>query len=285
VTLDALQTPEGRTQAGRTLMWICLGAFLLTGMTWGWHRWFFAAMFWFGAVFVPLRVLIEVYAPRGRRVAVAYRKSLPAVTARNLPLVARALLDRDVLMPRIVTPPQAAKVPEAVASIGRRALADPRGAGTIRDGAVRLAAVVDGGMVEMTLPDWTVADGQNIQARWAGIRALSTIAAASRVLVALYEETTRAPFHGPGVDGQRLRAYLDDALAYLDEAAVEPDLRPFRGTPLGLWTPHATSLRHAWSEFLEAPSPAPSRLDVVLANALVPLDDVSQGSVGPSPAR
>ncbi|MBM3449532.1 MAG: hypothetical protein FJX78_00810 [Armatimonadetes bacterium] len=282
MNLDRLQTPEGRAEAGRTLFLGCLGGFLLTGLFWGWGHWFFALMLWFGGVFTPLRVVMEVYGPRGRRIAAAYRKSLPeAVTPRNLPLVARALVDREVLMPRIVTPPQAAKVPEAAAAIGRRTFQDRDCAEGVRLGAIRFAAAVDGGMIEMTLPDWTAADGQNIQARWLGIRVLSTMAATARVLVALYEELTHQPFTTATFDGDRLRGFLDEALAYLDRAAIDLDLSAFTAAPLALWTPEANALRDSWAAFLDVPSPAPSRLDVVLEHALAPDDRPPAAPGGP----
>ncbi|MDR5683859.1 MAG: hypothetical protein QN163_07530 [Armatimonadota bacterium] len=269
--LDSLATADGRRRFGLWMLALCLAGALATAAVLGWHRWFFAVILWLGGVYVPARLVAEVLGARGRRMQDRYRQALPdRITRGNLPLVARGLYERDVLMPRIVTPPYAAKVTETVIAVGNEAFDRADAGEEIRRAAVRFAAVADGWMSEMRLVREADPASTNIQARWHDIRSLSVLAAATRVLVALYEEIARQPFYGPAIDAQQIRDFLDASLDYLDRAAIDPDVPPWTGSLLGLWTAESTELRARWDAFVSVQGPAPSRISAVLEIAMGP---------------
>ena len=268
--LARLANAQGRRRLGRYLLAGCAGGFLATSGALGWERWFFWAMLWGAAVFVPLRLAVELAGARGQHVRVAYRQAFPdRVTAGNLPLVVQGVYEREVLMPRIATPPYVAKVQETVVAVGRAALATSQPGEVLRRAAWRLVGVADGWIVEMRVQRERDPASTNIQARWQEVRSLAVLAAAARVLVALSEELGGQPFHVPGLDAEQVRAFLDDALAYLDRAALDPDVPPWHGTPLGVWTPEVVELRSRWEHYLEVVGPAPSRLAAVVEELVV----------------
>jgi hypothetical protein len=263
--LASLASADSRRRWGRYLLAGCGAGFLATTAALGWDRWFFWAMLWGAGVFVPLRLGVELAGARGRKVRDAYREGFPdRITPANLPLVAQGVYERDVLMPRIVTPPYAAKVQETVVAVGRAALARPQPGEALRRAAWQLVGAADGWMAEMRAQRELDPTSTNIQARWHEVRSLAVLAASARVLVALSEELSGEPFRAPGVDAQSVRAFLDDALAYLDRAALDPDVPPWTGVPLGAWTPEAVELRRRWDAYLDVVGPAPSRLAAVV---------------------
>jgi hypothetical protein len=263
--LARLATGDSRRRFGRYLLAGCAAGFLATGAALGWERWFFWAMLWGAGVFAPLRLGVELVGARGQRVRAAYREHFPdRITPANLPLVAQGVYEREVLMPRIVTPPYAAKVHEVVVAVGRAALARPDPGGVLRRAAWCLVGVADGWMAEMRAAREADPTSTNIQARWQAVRSLAVLAAAARILVSLSEELSGLPFSGPGLDAQNVRAFLDDTLAYLDRAALDPDVPPWTGMLLGAWTPEAAELRTFWDAYLEVTGPAPSRLAAVV---------------------
>lgn len=261
--LHRLSTPEGRRRGNRALLGVCAAGFVLSDVLLGWDRWFFLLMLWTGAVYVPLRLALEWLGAAGRTQRRHYRAGLPdRITPANLPVAAQAIYDREVLMPRIVTPPFVEKVHEAVVGIAARSLPqDPEG---IRRAAVRFAAVADGWMAELAAVRPDDPDAQNIQARWRDIRLLASLMAVTRVLAVLYEETSRQPFYGPGLTAGELRAFCDEAMEFLDRAALQPEMPAWRGTLLGLWTPEVQPLRERWEAFCEVRGPAPRRLEAIL---------------------
>lgn len=269
--LSGLATAEGRRRFGRWLLGACIAGALVTTVALGWNRWFFAVIMWLGAIYVPLRLLAEVLGARGRRIRSRYAQTLPdRITRGNLPLVARGLYERDVLMPRIVTPPYAAKVTETVVAVANEAFDRGEASEWIRRAAVRFTAVADGWMSEMRVGPQADFEPTNIQARWHDIRSLSVLAAVSRVLVSLYEEVAHQPFYGPAFGAQQIRDFLDESLDYLDRAAIDPDLPAWTGSLLGLWTSESAELRARWDAFATVQGPAPSRLSAVVEIAMDP---------------
>lgn len=267
--LARLATGEARRRASRYLVAACAAGFAATATVFGWDRWFFWLMLWGGAVFLPLRLLLELAGARGQRVRAAFREHLPdRITPANLPLVAQSVYERDVLMPRIVTPPYVAKVQEAVVAVARAAFGQPQPGDWMRRAACRLVCVADGWMAEMRADREADPSSTNIQARWQEVRSLAVLAATARVLVALSEELLGQPFWGPGLDAQNVRAFLDDALGYLDRAALDPDVPPWSGMLLGVWTPEVVELRRRWDHYLDVVGPAPSRLAAVVEELL-----------------
>jgi hypothetical protein len=271
VLLSGLATAEGRRRFGRWLLGACIAGALVTTVALGWNRWFFAVIMWLGAIYVPLRLLAEVLGARGRRIRSRYAQTLPdRITRGNLPLVARGLYERDVLMPRIVTPPYASKVTETVVAVATEAFDRGEASERIRRAAVRFTAVADGWMSEMGVGPQADLESTNIQARWHDMRSLSVLAAVSRVLVSLYEEVAHQPFYGPAFGAQQIRDFLDESLDYLDRAAIDPDVPAWTGSLLGLWTSESAELRARWDAFATVQGPAPSRLSAVVEIAMDP---------------
>ncbi|MCS7173736.1 MAG: hypothetical protein N0A24_10290 [Armatimonadetes bacterium] len=249
--LHRLSTPEGRRRTDRWLVVACAVGFGFSVLTFGWDRWFFLLMVWAGVVYIPLRLALEWLGSRGRLQRQRYRAHLPdRVTPSNFSVAAQALWDREVLLPRIVSPPIAERAQMAVVTLGRWALTrDPSGEG-VRRLAVRLASAADGWMAELSAA-WPE-EAHSIQARWRDVRLLSALLATTRVLACLYEEIARQPFYGPGIDAQTLREFVDRSLDFLDLAALDPDLPTWRGGLLGLWTPEARTVRERWEAYCEA---------------------------------
>ncbi len=256
---------ESRRRFGRYLLVGCGAGFSATAAVFGWDRWFFWAMLWGAGVFVPLRLAVELLGARGQRLRASFRDQFPdRVTSENLPLVAHGVYEREVLMPRIVTPPYVAKVHETVVAVGRAALRKPEPGEVLRRAAAALVGVADGWMAEMRAQRQADPASTNIQARWHEVRSLAVLAATARVLVALCEELSGEPFHAPGLDAHGVRTFLDDALAYLDRAALDPEVPPWEGQLLGAWTPDTVELRRRWDAYLEVTGPAASRLAAVV---------------------
>lgn len=260
-----LATAESRRRFGRFLLLACAAGFGATASLAGWDRWFFWVMLWGTGVFLPLRLVAELIGARGQRVRETFRDHFPdRITPANLPLVAQGVYERDVLMPRIVTPPYAAKVQETVVAVGKAAFAQVDPGEVLRRAATQLVGVADGWMAEMRAHREADPTSTNIQARWQEVRSLAVLVAAARVLVALSEELSGQPFHAPGLDAQNVRAFLDDVLVYLDRAALDPEVPPWNGALLGAWTPEVAELRRRWDAYLEITGPAASRLAAVV---------------------
>ncbi len=271
VWLARLATADSRRRFGRYLLLACAAGFGTTGGLLGWDRWFFWAMLWGAGVFAPLRLATELLGAKGQRVRQAFRDHFPdRVTPGNLPLVAQGVYERDVLMPRIVTPPYATKVQETVVAVGKAAFARPDPGEVLRRAAAQLVSVADGWMAEMRAQREADPTSTNIQARWQEVRSLAVLAATARVLVALSEELSGQPFHAPGLDAQNVRAFLEDALAYLDRAALDPDVPPWTGVLPGVWTAEVQELRRRWDAYLEVTGPAASRLAAVVEELVQP---------------
>jgi len=263
--LHRLSTREGRRRGSRLLLGVCAAGFAVSGVVFGWDRWFFLLMLWVGVVYIPLRLALEWLGAAGQRQRQRYRAVLPdRITPQNLPVAAQALYDREVLMPRIVTPPFVEKVHEAVVGIAGRSLRqDPSGEG-VRHAAVRFAAAADGGLAGLSAVRADDPAAQHTPARWRDIRLLAALMATTRVLAALYEELAHQPFYGPGITAGALRTFLDDAMEFLDQAALETEMPAWRGTLLGLWTPEVHLVRERWEAFCEIKGPAPRRLEALL---------------------
>jgi hypothetical protein len=260
-----LAVGESRRRLGRYLLLACGAGFSATAAVFGWDRWFFWAMLWGAGVFVPLRLAVELLGARGQRVRAAFRDQFPdRVTPDNLPLVAHGVYERELLMPRIVTPPYAAKVQEAVVAVGRAAFRRPEPGEVLRRAAAALVGVADGWMAEMRAQRQADPASTDIQARWHEIRSLAVLAATARVVVALCEELSGQPFHAPGLDAENVRSFLDDTLSYLDRAALDPEVPPWEGQLLAAWTPETVELRRRWDAYLEVTGPAASRLAAVV---------------------
>jgi len=93
--LHRLSTREGRRRGSRLLLGVCAAGFAVSGVVFGWDRWFFLLMLWVGVVYIPLRLALEWLGAAGQRQRQRYRAVLPdRITPQNLPVAAQALYDK-----------------------------------------------------------------------------------------------------------------------------------------------------------------------------------------------
>lgn len=257
LALSRLESAGARAAAARTLALLCAAGYLVTlavlfatGV--GLRRWLFALLFWALFIYLPLRILLEAFqtiAPGLRQSLVARASSDPQRyrSRASIELVVDGLF-AEVLLPRIATPLETLKAKEASAAV-------LRGVKYASGADLELAAMRGLGAAERWTADlsgWARTDApQNIQARWAGLRALASFAAVCKVLTAAVADQTGRPMHQP-------TAYLDACLDYCDQLALEVDVEPWNEPPLGLPmnSDDAAAIRLSWTAYAETPPPA-----------------------------
>lgn len=262
--LSNLADAEARRGAARALAVVCAVGYALTTVVMaasgsGLRRWFFALLVWGALIYIPLRILLEAF----QTIAPAMRQRLIAQTATRadryssrpaIELVVDGLLGRGVVMPRIATPAQHTKAKEGAVAVLERARGD---GAAIEIAAVRCLATVERWVTQ--LASWSAGEaGENIQARWADVRALIALAVATTVLIAASEDRSGGQFTAGSLDGSPAAAYLEACLDFCDQLALDVDVVPWAEP--GLRLDIAPSLRDrtraAWTRFSETPSPA-----------------------------
>lgn len=269
---------EGRTRRAAT-RWLFLAAFAGFGITLlffmatgrGTGRWFFLLVVWIGLIFLPLWLLTQAFQSIGPALRRALAAGLVGQGDRyrhpsNVTLVVEDLFDRVVVMPRISTPEQGSQAREAAAALVTRAARHGASGGLAR--ALRnCLATLEGWTRELSR--WAAADAaENIQARWAEVRALAALAALAKTLLAVSQDQGRRalPPVGPAGDPDQVHAFLDAVLDYCDELALQVEVLPWTELPLGLTA--SVSVREPWQRYVETPPPAPSALEAFLRAAL-----------------
>lgn len=265
--LSKLADAGAREAAARALAALCILGYagtlaVMASSGAGLRRWFFALVVWGALIYVPLRILLEAFqtiAPQMRHTmfAQAATRSDRYGSRPSIELMVDGLLARVVVMPRIATPAQIAKVKEGAAAILVGALRE--------DGdGVKLAAVRCLAGVERWTADaaaWAAARAPtDIQARWADVRALAGLAAAAKVLIAAYEDRSGRLFTAGSADSAGATAYLEACLDLCDQLALEVDVVPWREPELDLGIGAAVGdrIRQTWKTFSETPSPSPA---------------------------
>lgn len=264
VALSKLASAEARQTAGRLLLYACAAGFLLTltvmvatGV--GVRRWFFALLAWTLFVYLPVRILLEAF----QTIALGVHRHLVMEAAgqpdryRNqsfVDLIVADLFEREVVMPRIAKPSQGAKAREVAVAVLLRA--SRKDGARLRETAIRSLAAVEMWIID--LADWSARlVPNNIQARWADLRALASLAALTKILIAAYQDQSGDAFATPGMDGTA-DGYLDACLDYCDQLALEVTVAPWTEPSLPLTVPRQQSdlLRQRWRTFCETASPA-----------------------------
>ncbi len=276
--LSRLADPRGRRRATRWLAALSLLGFggtmlFLVSSGRGTDRWFFVLAVWLVLVFVPLWLVIAAFESIGpalrHRTAQRLRGRREGYSfAPEAAVLVEDVFAREVVMPRIATPLQGEKAREAAVAMLLLARRHP-----LRQEALRRALDRCLGCLEVWTRDlggWaaTSASG-DIQARWAGVRALAALAALSRVLVALCED--RDGLHlRPEPDRRPPRAFLDAVLDYCDDLALQVEVLPWDEPPLGLSADpeEVERLRSTWQGYADAPRPAKAALQAFLNAAL-----------------
>lgn len=265
VILSRLASAEARAAAARVLAFLCAAGLVLTlavmvATGTGLRRWFFVLLVWALFIYLPLRIMLEGF----ETIAAGLRRKLIAETAgqagrynsrTSVELVVDGLFERAVVMPRITGPAQGAKAREgAVAALLQ--VGGENAAGLHR-AALGCLATVDRWVTDLS--GWSQREaGENIQARWSEVRALAALAALTKVLIAAYEDRSKAPLVIRTADGSRADGYLDSCLDSCDQLALEVDVVPWTEAPLAIEMPAGRSgeIRRAWKTFCETGSPA-----------------------------
>ncbi len=263
--LSTLADAGARRATARALGVMCVTGYAMTLLAMaasgaGLRNWFFALLVWSVLIFVPLRILLEALLT----VAPGARRQLIAQTAvrddrynsrASIALVVEGLSARTVMMPRIATPAQHAKANEGAVAILVRTRGT-MGAG-VELAALRCLAAVEGWIAQ--LASWAAAHAaENIQARWTDVRALASLAALTRILIAAYEDRTGRGFAAGSLGGEAATGYLDACLDFCDQLAIEVDVAPWTepGLQLDVAAGMRDETRTAWKTFSGIPSPA-----------------------------
>src|SRR5579859_7121321 len=102
--------------------------------------------------------------------------------------------------------------------------------------------------------------GASIQDQWGTLRALAGLAALTKVLVDVYEDSAGLPFEG----GAAIRSEADAAMDYVDQIGLRLEGPPWEDVPgvpqAALPLETAARLAETWLVFFEGPLPAPRRL-------------------------
>ncbi len=263
--LSNLTKSEARQTVARWLIVLCAAGYLFTlsvmfATGGGLRRWFGALLVWALIFYLPLRILLETFqtlGPRLRRNLVSQVAGLPSRYANraSVELIVDGLFEREIVMPRIAKPVQTAKAKEGAVAVLLRV-----GQGDVvhfREAVVRCLATVDRWVAEIA--EWSArAVPDNIQARWADLRALVSLTAQTKTLIAAYRDRSSESFAIPRLDGGSVGRYLDACLDYCDDLALKVDAQPWTEPPLGLMiTPEVgEEMRRAWVRFCETASPA-----------------------------
>lgn len=264
LALSRLESAEARAGVGRALAILCafgyifsLAVVFATGI--GLERWLFLLLVWVLLVYLPLRILLEAFqtiAPAIRRALVLQAASDPARyrSGGSIELIVDGLYGQDVLMPRIAKPQDGQKARDASAAVLR--MASRRSHTDVEHASHQCLGTVEQWTADLSAWAQSAAP-QNIQARWAGLRALASFAALNKVLLgAVADQSGRRivvqqPWRDPG-------EYLDACLDFCDRLALEVDVMPWTEPPLGISVSpdDAAAIRTAWTAYVETPPPA-----------------------------
>ncbi len=289
-TLSRLSRPAARRAFGRTWLGVCLAGALGSLFVFGVRHAFFIATVWLLCVFAPVRIateLLHTVGPRFRRQISGdlARRADRYTTREHITLMVEDLFGREVQMPRLAPPDLAPKVVEAAVHLCDRAFR--RGGGAV--GVLRAATTC-----AVLLERWvsTIAAGEHalppavpspplspvagtgdgaappglwdphtsIQDQWVTLRSVAGLAALTKTLTAVYEDSASQPLEGGGA----LRAATDAAMDYADQIGLRldgPGWEEIAGVPrVAVPLELVGRLAETWTAFCTAPQPAPRRL-------------------------
>lgn len=280
-TLFRFGRPDARRAFGRTWLGLCLAGACATLLVVGFRHLFFVATVWLVCIFAPVRIALETLHTLGPRIRDQLYRDLAGrrdryATREDIALMVEALFARDVQMPRLAPPVLGAKVVEAAGRLCDRALlrgAGPAGlwrttttcAGLLERWVGTIAAGERGetdssGAGDGAAPPALWNPRASIQEQWVTLRAVAGLAALTKVLTAVVEDSTGGPLDGEAA----IRSVSEAALDYADQLGLRLDGPPWEdvaGLPPST-LPHSVvgRLADAWTAFCAAPQPAPRRL-------------------------
>jgi hypothetical protein len=277
--LSQLSRASARRAFGRAWLWVCAAGALASLAVFGGAHVFFVAAVWLVCVYAPVRIAIEILHSRGPRMrrelqhAIAGRDDRYA-TPEHITLMAETLFAREVQLPRLAPPDLREKVIEAAARVTRVAMSGGAGpaavlraattcgtllqrwTGVIAAGEAANSVKTGNGATSPALWDPTA----SVQDQWVALRAVAGLAALTKTLTAVYEDSAEGAFE----HGASLRALSEAAMDYVDQVGLRlggPAWEDVEGTPPEAVTPERLSrLAETWVAFCSTPPPAPRRL-------------------------
>lgn len=284
--LSQLSRPAARRAFGRAWLWVCVGGAFVTMVAFGRAHLFFIAAVWLVCVFAPVRIAVEVLHSRGPRLRRELQEALWGrgdryATLEHATLMAETLFAKEVHLPRLAPPDLREKVIESAARITHRALRGSAGPGAVLQAATTCAvllqrwagAIAAGEAVEPQAvgPDGPAAGNGvsspalwdpagSVQDQWVALRAVTGLAALTKTLTAVYEDSAGETFQG----GAALRTLSEAAMDYADQVGLRldgPAWEDIAGVSTrALEVERLNRLAGTWVAFCSGPLPAPRRL-------------------------
>jgi hypothetical protein len=288
--LSRLSRPDARRAFGRTWLGLCLAGAAATVLVVGARLLFFVAVVWLVCVFAPVRIAIEALHVLGPRIRARMYHDLSGrrdryKTREDIALMVEAHFGREVHMPRLAPPVLEAKVVEAAARLCGRAFLRGTGSSGVDRVATTCAGLLGrwvgtiaasergaapvsrppkgeaaGGDGDGPAPHALWNPGASIQDQWVTLRAVAGLAALTKVLVAVAEDSATRSIEG----GASMRAAAEAAMDYADQIGLRLEGPPWEdaaGLPAPFMSPSVIGrLAGTWTEFCAAPQPAPRRL-------------------------
>ena len=276
--LSTLGRPAARRAFGRTWMWVCAAGAFVTIVAVGPRHAFFAVAVWAICIFAPLRIAVEALHSRGPAIRRELMRSIEDRDDRyanpeRVALMVEALFAKEVLLPRLAPPDLRDKVIDAAARVSQSVLRDRGGPPAVLSAATVCAALlrrwtdaIAAGEAEAPPGDangagpGTLWDSQtSVQDQWGTLRAVAGLAALTKTLIAVYEDS--AGVHSE--HGASVRALSEAAMDYVDQLGLRLDGPAWdvEGPAFQALPPERLNrLAETWTTFCAAPAPAPRRL-------------------------
>ncbi len=284
--LSQLSRPTARRAFGRAWLWVCAGGALVTIIAFGRAHLFFIAAVWLVCVFAPVRIAVEVLHSRGPRIRRELQQALWGrpdryATREHVTLMVEMLFTKEVHLPRLAPPDLREKVIEAAGRLSLDALRGSAGPAAVLQAATTCAvllhrwtgAIAAGEAAEpaaVTSDRSAAGNGASppilwdpaasVQDQWVALRAVAGLAALTKTLTAVYEDSAGPASQG----GAALRTLSEAAMDYADQVGLRldgPAWEDIEGVPASALEPDRLNrLAETWVTFCSAPPPAPRRL-------------------------
>ncbi|HEV2283373.1 MAG TPA: hypothetical protein VGX75_13390 [bacterium] len=280
--LSRLERADARRAFGRTWLWVCLAGAAATLAADGGRDVFLVLVGWIVCVFAPVRIAVETLQTIGPRWKRLLQQRLLERTDRytspeDITLMVERFVAQDVQVPRLAPRDLAPKVITAASSVCGVMMRS--GTSGLLHAAVRSASLLDrwvgaiaagerlppvpasaGAASNGAAPSALWDAGASVQDQWGTLRALAGLAALTKVLVDVYEDSAGLALEG----GAAIRTEADAAMDYVDQIGLRLEGPPWEdvpGVPQAALPPDtAARLAETWLVFFAGPLPAPRRL-------------------------
>jgi hypothetical protein len=276
--LSALGRSAARRAFGRTWMWVCAAGAFVTILVVGPRHAFFALVVWMVCIFAPVRIAVEVLHSRGPMLRRELMRSIEErddryASPEHVALMVEALFAKEVLLPRLAPPDLRDKVIDAATRVSRSVQRDRGGPPAVLHAATVCAALLrrwtdaiaageagaPPGAANGAAPRALWDSHTSVQDQWGTLRAVAGLAALTKTLIAVYEDSAGVLSE----EGASMRALSEAAMDYVDQLGLRLDGPAWdvEGPAFQALPPERlTRLAEAWTTFCAAPAPAPRRL-------------------------